>query len=246
MSDSKTFKVNNLELELIKNNDVIIIVCLDKILHKSYKEQYTKEMIKHNFSIDNLDNFYQIITYSFENYTYLLISELEAINIKINFDRIGLKFNFTLILNLNDQPQLNANSLYIDKLQIKIQELEENTLINLGTTYSGGSQMPIIVNKKINKLIIKDNVICNKKSFSSRTYFTDNIDIIQSTILQNGKFFKTIVVKVPHNNGHMYKVSVEILKLEFDEIEFESNVCDETKDFFLNLKKYQHYITWQT
>lgn len=122
-STNNTFYHNNYEIDIVKRDDNVTITCLDKALHKSFQEIFTEQFVNESLSVGNLHNFFEIINYSLDNKMYSVVSSVNNIELNINYSN-GLKYNFSLILFMIEQTQLNSNSLYIKKLEEHVFKLE--------------------------------------------------------------------------------------------------------------------------
>jgi hypothetical protein len=155
MSESykQTYNYNEYEFDIIKRADNVIIICLDKQLYKSYQEIFTSDIIANIFSVNNSNDFIQIIDFAFKNNSFTVIPELSKLNIEINYSNV-LDFKFNILLHQNEQSQLNANSIYIKKLEERIDELENLILLRIGNFTYKSNYIPLLVSLKINELII--------------------------------------------------------------------------------------------
>jgi len=138
----RTVQHNNFDIDVTKNDDNVLITCLDKLMHKTYQELFTNKYTQEVFTINNLDNFFNIINHSFDNNTFTVISDNDYIIINITYNS-GLVFNFELRLPLTDHTQLTANSLYIKKLEEEIEELKRFANICIGTRIKNHEDIPI-------------------------------------------------------------------------------------------------------
>ena len=90
---NKTYNYNQLEIDVVKRADCVIISCLDKQLHKSYQETFTPELVTSRFNIGNLNNFVAIINRAFSNETIVIVPEHGKLNIEIIYSGLNnLKF----------------------------------------------------------------------------------------------------------------------------------------------------------
>jgi hypothetical protein len=78
---SKTY--NYLEIDVVKRADCVTISCLDKQLHKSYRETFTCEIIANMFNMGSLKNFIVILEQAFDEKSILIVSEHEKLNFEI-------------------------------------------------------------------------------------------------------------------------------------------------------------------
>jgi hypothetical protein len=154
--DKRTVQHNNFDIDITKNDDNVLITCLDKLMHKTYQESFTIKYTQEVFTIDNLDNFFNIINHSFDNNTFTVISDHDYIIINITYNS-GLVFNFEPRLPLTDHTQLTANSLYIKKSEEEIEELKQFVSICIGEKKNfGGCYVPIVVPIYINLILVND------------------------------------------------------------------------------------------
>lgn len=179
MSNSITYCHNEYEFDVVKKDDNVTITCLDKSLHKSYQESFTEHYVNETLSVGNLYNFFEIICHCFNNKNFTVIMNCDSININIYYSNI-LKHTFSLILQIIEQQQLSANSLYIKKLENRLtflenhiesleNELKYNTFVCIGT-YNHQTYNSIIVPLYFDMLnITKDNG--NIKKLSTKFYY---------------------------------------------------------------------------
>jgi len=139
--NKKTIQYNNFEIDVVKRDDNIMITCLDKLMHKSYQDTFTNVYTFEVLGINNLRNFFNIINHSFDNNTFTIVSINNNIILHIIYNG-DLEFNFNLTLPLIEHTQLTANSLYINKLEEKIEELKQLVRICVGIG-NGGSQIMV-------------------------------------------------------------------------------------------------------
>jgi hypothetical protein len=120
---NKTYNYNQLEIDVVKRTECVIISCLDKQLHKSYQETFTQEIVFNMFGIGNLNNFIKIIEYVIDNNKIVILSEPEKLNFNIDYfdGNFIFKFNFLLL----QVEQMQMNNIYIEKLEERIEELEK-------------------------------------------------------------------------------------------------------------------------
>lgn len=168
----RTYNLNQLEFDVVSRGENVIITCLDKELHKSYQDTFTNEIVSNSFSINNLKNFIEIIDWSFAHNSISVVAKSRKLNIEINYSNV-LEFNFNFTLEQNEHTQLNANSIYIKKLEERIEQLdehikrleehieqlEENQFVLIGNVQlsSGGYENPIPIPMRINEIIINTN-----------------------------------------------------------------------------------------
>jgi len=205
--DNKTTQRKNYDIDIIKNDNNVIITCLDKIMHKLYKESFTNEYTRNVLLINNLDNFFNIVNDSFKNNTFTVVLDHDNILINIMYNA-HLVFNFELRLPLTDNAQLNANSVYINKLERRIEELEQLAWICVGNS----DQSNIIVPVYFDLLVVK-NESCelrmpnkqNKYSIMGKRYDYDT---------------KTLTIALGYNHSYCVMLNSNFLLLKPKKITF--------------------------
>lgn len=212
----RTYNLNQLEFDVVRRGENLTITCLDKELHKSYQDTFTNEIVSNSFSINNLKNFIEIIDWSFTHNSISIVTESRKLNIEINYSNV-LEFKFNFILGQNDQTQLSANSIYIKKLEERIEQLELNQFVLIGNikihtesqTYSFNISIPIPIPIRINEIIINTSSgyeqSGNSFYYSSIT-FDEKILNIQTSASGSGSI-----------------MSPEFLKLKPKKITFQDN-----------------------
>lgn len=185
----RTYNLNELEFDVVRRSENVIITCLDKQLHRSYQDVFTDEIVSNSFSINNLKNFIEIIDWSFTHNSITVIAESRKLNIEINYSNV-LEFKFNFTLGQNDQTQLSANSIYIKKLEERIEQLEMDRFVIIGDiTLSIGYTIPYPIPIRIDAIVVNtDNnfvQIGNSFYYHSITFDANN-SILNIATLSHG------------------------------------------------------------
>jgi hypothetical protein len=223
MDESYNKTYNHYEIDVVKRADCVTISCLDKQLHKSYQETFTIDIVSNVYNIGNLNNFIKIIAKVFENDMITIIPEHNKLNFDINYnEEFAFKFNFSLVQV--EETQLNANSIYIKKLEERIDvmkaendvmkrqisKLENSRLVNIGTVHcnTGGQvfKAPIYIPLRINELII-DTQSCRDKWNKTRC-----CEIIYDN--------STLSLTMVPCNDNLYIVSYDFFQLKPKKVTF--------------------------
>jgi len=120
----KIIQYNNFEIDVVKRDDNIMITCHDKRMNKLYQESFSESYAFNVLSINNLNNFINIINHCFDNNTFVIVSDNDNIIINIIYND-GLSFNFNLVLQLK-RTQIPENNTYVKKLEKRVEELEKH------------------------------------------------------------------------------------------------------------------------
>jgi hypothetical protein len=129
-----TFNINSFEIFIAKQDDSIIIRCLDNKLFKVYSEVFDVVTIDDLCPV-GIDNFYKICKNNFQmlqinsqqniqDIDTIFLCKQNKIEIKINYDAI-LTFSFVLNLPLQKNTPISGVELYVKKLEKEIDELKE-------------------------------------------------------------------------------------------------------------------------
>jgi hypothetical protein len=126
-----TFNINFFEIYIEKQDDSIIIRCLDKQLFKVYLEIFDIVTIDDLCPV-GLDNFYEICKNNFQllqnnqnqqNNNTIFLRKQNEITININY-KTTLTFTFVLKLSLQKNAPISGVELCVKKLEKDIDEMK--------------------------------------------------------------------------------------------------------------------------
>jgi len=213
----RTVQHNNFDIDVIKNDENVLITCLDKQMNKTYQESFTNSYTREVFTINN---FFNIINYAFDNNAFTVMTMHDYIIIHITYNS-ELVFNVELRLPLIYNTQLTNNTIYTKKLEEEIEELKRSATICIGTRsiYNWGSyiSIPIIVPVYVDLIVVtrhEDDSIFNVYNLTSDLYYDVTYEYGINRIIIYVKNKKNDKYREQNRNFHLLRPK----KIEFNNI----------------------------